>query len=151
MRGERKQRRRHTASDCGVAARAVTTAAVVAAAPRSFAAPSAPSMSCSRLLLVPISSRRELDIASVSEAEGDRLPGRGHGAPARAEHARNKHSAHAGAHAPAAVDQSRNAVPHTFDHRQAAPSGRQSTGKIFPRQGAHLALDLRGKARSRAQ
>lgn len=44
-------------------------------------------MSCSMLLLVPISSRRELDIASVSEAEGDRLAQRGHGAPARAEHA----------------------------------------------------------------
>lgn len=29
------------------------------------------------LLLVPISSRRELDIASVSEAEGERLPAGG--------------------------------------------------------------------------
>ncbi len=45
--------------------------------------------------------------------------------------------------------QSACAAPH-LDHRQAAPSGRQSTG-LFPRQGAHLALDLRGKAKSSAQ
>lgn len=71
-------RRHHTASDSELLARAVTTAvAATTAAPVSFTAPSATGASCSMLLLVPISSRRELDIASVSEAEGERLPAGG--------------------------------------------------------------------------